>query len=373
MNDSTAVAESAPGGSLAAYGAQVPALRNAMHDAETQRAVAEMQTAIFLAKQFPRNPLRARDAILAACTRVSLAETAQYAYTRGSTQVTGPSIRLAEAIAQLWGNIKFGIQEVSQANGESTVKAFAWDLETLTHREVIFQVPHVRYTKNRGIERLTDPRDIYELVANQGARRLRACILAVIQGDIVEAAQEQCDETLKNSGGAPAEQLKKIVAGFAELGVGPEALAVKLGHRLEATNLAEVLRLKKIYRGIRDGLTTAAAEFAAPAENAAPAEPPKTAREAAKRAAAKSKPATDLDQGDASAPAAPEPEPAQPKRRRTYATFAEAIQTAIRDESDEMVDEVVRSILTEAEEALPPQHVADLKTLVAGLLGGTAP
>jgi hypothetical protein len=41
-------------------------------------------------------------------------------------------------------------------------------LETNTRREVTFQVPHIRYTKKGGY-RLEDPRDIYEMVANQGA------------------------------------------------------------------------------------------------------------------------------------------------------------------------------------------------------------
>ena len=79
-----------------------------------------------------------------------------YEYPRGGTKVSGPSIRLAEAMAQNWGNIDFGITELEQKNGESQVMAYAWDLETNTRQVKIFSVPHVRGTKKGNVP-LTDP------------------------------------------------------------------------------------------------------------------------------------------------------------------------------------------------------------------------
>ena len=165
---------------------------------DQQRAIAEVQAAMVIARMNPRDPIAAMDRILNACTRPTLANAAVYTYNRGGSDVSGPSIRLAEAMAQSWGNMQFGIRELEQRGGESTVQAFAWDVETNTRREVTFQVPHVRYTK-RGTTRLEDPRDMYEMVANQGARRLRACILAVIPGDVTEAAVAQCETTMRST------------------------------------------------------------------------------------------------------------------------------------------------------------------------------
>lgn len=167
-------------------------------DAAAQREIAEVQASMAISKRFPRNQAQALDRILIACQRPTLAEGALYSYSRGGTEITGPSIRLAEAIVQQWGNVDFGIRELEQRNGESTVEAYAWDLETNTRQKKIFQVRHKRVTKAKpqGYD-LTDPRDIYELVANQGARRLRACILGIIPGDIVESAVNQCEQTLK--------------------------------------------------------------------------------------------------------------------------------------------------------------------------------
>ena len=180
-----------------------------MIDTEGQRAIQEVQAAMVIAKRFPRNVKDALDRILNSCTRTSLAEQALYTYSRGGTDISGPSIRLAEAVAQQWGNLQFGIRELEQRNGESTVEAFAWDLETNTRQVKVFQVPHTRYTKSKGNTALSDPRDIYELVANQGARRLRACILGVIPGDVIDEAVRQCDVTLSASADTSPEAQKK--------------------------------------------------------------------------------------------------------------------------------------------------------------------
>ena len=64
-----------------------------------------------------------------ACTRQGLAEQALYSYQKGGTEVSGSSIRLAETLAQNWQHMQFGIRELSQSGGESTVEAFAWDLQ----------------------------------------------------------------------------------------------------------------------------------------------------------------------------------------------------------------------------------------------------
>ena len=135
----------------------LPANANASAVAEQQRAIAETQASMVLAKHFPRNPIDAMDRIINDCTRPSLAEGATYSYSRGGADITGPTIRLAEAIAQQWGNIQFGIKELEQRTGESTVMAFAWDLETNTKQVKEFQVKHERYTRS-GTKRLTDPR-----------------------------------------------------------------------------------------------------------------------------------------------------------------------------------------------------------------------
>lgn len=236
---------------------------------DSSRAVAEVQAALFIARTNPRDQKRAMDRILNACCRPSLAESAIYAYARGGNSITGPSIRLAEAVAQQWGNMQFGIRELSNSGGKSEVQAFAWDVETNTRREITFTVPHIRHTK-KGSYKLEDPRDIYELVANQGARRLRACILAVVPGDVVEAAVNQCQLTLQSHTDVTAEGIKKLIEAFEPLNVTKTQIEKFCQCRAEAIKPAQIVRLRSIYTSLRDGMSSPSDWFE-PDETQAPA------------------------------------------------------------------------------------------------------
>ena len=233
---------------------QTQAMSTAQSD--SQRAIAEVQAALVIAKQFPRNLIEAYDRVMNACQRPGLAQSAVYSYARGGTSVTGPSIRLAEMLAQNWGNIQYGIRELSSENGESTVEAFAWDVETNTRQTKVFQVPHIRYTR-QGTKKLTDPRDIYELVANNGARRLRACILGVIPGDVVDAAVDQCEKTIHASADTSPEGVQKLIKAFEQFGVSKDDIEGFIQRRVDAITPANVVSLRKIFTSLRDGMSSA--------------------------------------------------------------------------------------------------------------------
>lgn len=222
---------------------------------DVQRSVAEVQAALVIAKQFPRNPIEAYDRVMNACQRPGLAQSAVYSYARGGSSISGPSIRLAEMLAQNWGNIQYGIRELSSENGESTVEAFAWDVETNTRQTKVFQVPHKRYTRN-GSKKLEDPRDIYELVANNGARRLRACILGVIPGDVVDAAVDQCEKTIHASADTSPEGVQKLVVAFEQFNVTKADIEGFIQRRVDAITPANVVSLRKIFTSLRDGISS---------------------------------------------------------------------------------------------------------------------
>lgn len=244
----------------------------------TTRQAQEVQAAMVVAKKFPRNPTESMNRILDSCTRRTLAESAMYSYPRGGQEVTGPSIRLAECLAQNWGNIDFGYIELEQKNGESQVMAYAWDLETNTRQSKVFNVPHRRDTKKGSIT-LTDSRDIYELVANQAARRVRSCILAIIPGDVIEAAVKQCELTLTGGKIPLPDRIRDMVEKFAELEISAEQLSGFIGKNVDAFTAQDVVRLAKIYRSIKDGVVgndyfIQRMKESAPAETTSPAEAP---------------------------------------------------------------------------------------------------
>lgn len=219
------------------------------------REIAEVQSQILLAKQFPRDEFQSEMKIMNACKRLSLAETALYQYPRGNQRVIGPSIRLAETVARYWGNINFGVKEIEQKQGESTMLAYAWDMETNTRQEKVFQVRHELYTKN-GIRKLNDPRDVYELVANLGARRLRACILGVIPGDIIENAVDQCRKTLETGYKEPLkDRLVKALTWLKEnFGITQEMVEESFTYNIESFTEQDFLKLKSISQSLKDGM-----------------------------------------------------------------------------------------------------------------------
>jgi hypothetical protein len=256
---------------------------NAIAVAQQGREIAEVQAAMLLAKKFPRDQAAAMDRILNACCRTSLAEAAVYTYSRGNEEVTGASIRLAEAIAQQWGNIKTSVRELDQSDGASTVQAIAWDLESGYQSDKIFQVPHIRYTK-KGSYKLSDPRDIYELVANMGARRLRACILAVIPGDVTEAAVSQCEKTIKARIEITPELIAETVQRFEQYGITKTQIEKRIQRNIEAIQPAQLLALKKIFNALRDGMGKPADWFDMPQEEQSEAAPAKTVADIKKAA-----------------------------------------------------------------------------------------
>jgi len=222
---------------------------------EQTRAVAETQAAMMVAMGRPRDEMAAYERIMKACERKSLAATALYAYPRGGQMIEGPSIRLGEVLARCWGNITYGLRELTRANGASEIEAFAWDLESNTRVTRQFVVNHIRDKKGGGVK-LTDERDIYELTANHGQRRVRACILEIIPGDIVEEAVAKCNETIsKSDGDKPIEdRVRTMVVKFNELGVTAAMLEAFLGHKLKAVVPQQLVRLQKIYKSIYDGV-----------------------------------------------------------------------------------------------------------------------
>lgn len=219
------------------------------------RAMKEVEGQIIMAKKFPRDEVAAVTRIKTSCSRYTLAKSSQYSYPRGGQTISGPSIRLAEVLAQSWGNLDFGIRELSQENGESTVEAYCWDLQTNVRQVKIFQVKHERKAKGR-IDKLTDPRDIYELVANNGARRLRACILGIIPSDVVEIAVMECDKTIVGKNDVPLiDRIRSLVDAFAKLSVTKEMIEERLGHKIDVMDVKELLEYGKIFNSLRDGMT----------------------------------------------------------------------------------------------------------------------
>lgn len=228
---------------------------------ESERAIAEAQGKLVIAKRFPRDEAAAFSRVMDSCKRPNLAAVANYRYPRGGQTVSGPSIRLAEELARCWGNIDYGIRELSRRDGESEMEAYAWDLETNTVSSQKFAVRHIRDKKGGG-EALRDERDIYEVTANMGARRLRARLIAILPPDLVDAAVEECRKTASGNNTLPiADQIKEMVKAFSRFGVNADMISSKLGHSIDDTTIDELTELRETFTSIKDGIAKASDFF----------------------------------------------------------------------------------------------------------------
>jgi len=238
---------------------------NAVAASTEARAVAEVKAQVLVARQFPRDPRQSVERILRECERPSLAEKATYVFPRGKETVSGPSIRLAEMMARNWGNITFGIEVIERKMvrggvGQSVLRAFAWDLETNTYISRQFELKHWRATKQGGYA-LMDDRDIYELEANMGARRQRACILQVIPGDVTQAALDKCRSVMRNGlvaqMASPKDReplVRRTIEVFEKMGIPANELIGYLnGVEPKEWTADHMLRLKELKFSLDDG------------------------------------------------------------------------------------------------------------------------
>jgi hypothetical protein len=248
-----------------------------------KREETEVFAMVMMAKRFPRDQQACMERILTAFQRHTLAEVAQYQYARGGTDIVGPSIRAAEAIAQEWGSLDTGWRELARGMGHnnvpfSEVLAYCYDLQSTTRKAITFIVPHWRDTKTGGYK-LKDERDIYELCANQAQRRLRACIIANIPGDVMDQAMRQATATLKAKADVTPEAQARLLEAFGAFHVTKEHIEARLQRRLDSISPAQMVGMKRIYASLRDEMSTPGdwfPDWKAPAGAEPPAPPAPT-------------------------------------------------------------------------------------------------
>lgn len=279
--------------------------------AEQQRAKSEIEAALTIAAARPRDEKECLDRILTSCQRPGVAEAAEYEYSRGGTSIVGATIKLLELVAQKWGNIEFGFRELARypgvggQPGESVVEAFAWDLESNTRRRAQFTVRHELGLKGGRTKTLTDPRDVYEWIANQAMRRVRTCLENVIPRDIVDAARDEARKTLATNEAITPQKIANVVKAFSEYGVTKAQIEARLQRHLDTITPAQMVQLRRIYTSLKDGMGEPSDWFTVEAD-----QPEKSTKEKAKDALRKqAKPAAAAAEQPKAAEKAPEPQP----------------------------------------------------------------
>ncbi|MBM7788881.1 hypothetical protein [Tenggerimyces flavus] len=235
---------------------------------EQARAVAEVQAAVLVAQQVPRDVDRALAEMRVSCSRLGLANRAFYSVpNRG----TGPSVHLARELARIWGNLDYGVHELRQdlAAGMSEVRAFAWDQQANVRSTRTFQVPHARMKKVGGKpvrEPLVDLTDVYLSNQNLGARAVRECVFTVVPTWFTDEAVELCRRTLETGEVDPNgqatrtldERISDCVASFSKLAVTVDQLERHVDRKRAKWTPEDLAQLAITYSSIKnDGVRVA--------------------------------------------------------------------------------------------------------------------
>ncbi|MET8826029.1 hypothetical protein ABZX40_13230 [Streptomyces sp. NPDC004610] len=250
---------------FAAPAAPAPAFIGQGTAVEQSRAVAEVQAAVIVARQFPRNEETATRKMRQAFRQQSLAARSFFRFNRGDGNVNGETIQFAKELARCWGNIHHGLNELRRDDeaGESEMQAWAWDLESNERASTTFVVPHVRFTKSSGRKPLEDPRDVYENNTNNGARRLREMIFTVLPDWYREEAKEVANRTLQEGPGDKplAQRIADAVTAFENLGVSVVQLEENRGRPTERWLNLDVAQLQIVYGSVTRGEVSLEEEF----------------------------------------------------------------------------------------------------------------
>lgn len=223
----------------AAIALPVPSRVSQTTAVEQARAIAEVQAAVVVAQQCPRDMRRAEAEMRDACGRTALANAAFYTVpNRGH----GPSVHLMRELARIWGNIDYSVRELRRDDdaGESEVLAYAWDVQTNSRASRSFIAPHAKMV-GRQRRALSDLNDIYLSNQNIGARAVRECIASVLPRWFTELAQEICRTTLEKGDGVPLQdRIANMVEKFRSAGVSVEMLEAKFGSKRGRWTAVEV-------------------------------------------------------------------------------------------------------------------------------------
>lgn len=235
---------------------QAKANLNANTSLAAVKEAEAIRVAMASAKWYPRSLTMVEDKVREHCGRQRFAEAAEYTYKRGGSDVSGATIKLVETIAQCYGNIESGVKELQRYVDYSDCEAFAWDLENNVKVARAFTVPHYRDTKG-GKQRITDDRDIREMVFNYGSRNVRACLERVMPRDIIEFAIEECKKTLNNDKRPLKDRItdckNKFSASFEINGTFLEKL---VGEKSSNWTNSHLQQLVKYYTALKEGNCT---------------------------------------------------------------------------------------------------------------------
>jgi hypothetical protein len=239
--------------------------------AERSRALVEARYA--LAMRRPRDVEAFRVALLKECDRPGFAEGAIYAKPVGRDEVKGLTVRFAEGVLRLYGNLDVSSAIAYDDATKRVMRVEVTDLETVASlsTEVVVEktVERSNPTGRRVISQRTNSRGgaTYLVEATEDemlmkgeairSKALRSTVLRMVPGDIIEEARERCEKTMRSRDSKdPDASKRQLVDAFATLGVLPGQLCDYLGQpTLDVLDPVALRDLRHVYAALKSGET----------------------------------------------------------------------------------------------------------------------
>lgn len=234
-------------------------------------ARASVEARVVLALQRPRSWDEVRQLALRECARPRFAWVAEWRRPVGDKQISGPTIRLLEALAQCATNIAVDSMVVCETDETRVVRVTTSDNERNVHWSTDVTVPKTveRSSLRKGqrpISTRTNSKGatVYiveatddDLLAKQGAlvsKAARAGLQRVLPGWLVEEAEEACRATrAKQDAADPDAARRRMVDAFVARGITVAQLRAFLGHPVEEITLPQMDELRGLFAAIQSG------------------------------------------------------------------------------------------------------------------------
>jgi hypothetical protein len=262
----TAMMERIGDGAMLSPTAQVGAV------AAASRELGELRGSLLLAREFPRDEMKARAGALESCSRPEFCmkedgtAKAIYSYKRGQSTVSGPGVVLARELARRWGNLRFGIQELPEEDPTMVhLRAQAMDMET--NLQVVHEDRFSKKIQRKGqgwVE--PDERDLRELKNRRGAFLARNCLLQLLPPDLVDLSVSRIHETMTLAAAGDlrkdrAGTILKLLARFSGIGVVRAQIEAFIGAPLDDLTAEQRTDLLGAYQSIADNVQSVGAVF----------------------------------------------------------------------------------------------------------------
>lgn len=226
--------------------------------ASEKEAMARVSAEVYAAEQraifYPTDRKAAIQEMLELCDDITFASSALYKVPRGKDDAEGINVHAAHELTTLWGDMDSTLTFHGAYGEESQVTIAARDLQRNKRRAVTITVKHER-EKGGGVEAVSSPTLIGDIVKAAAAKEERNCLLRLIPHHVRQEIIARCKRTIYATVQDIGTAWGAMTKVFGGVGVTPAALLRYLNKpkaSIKDLTAADMVELKVLFQGCRE-------------------------------------------------------------------------------------------------------------------------